>query len=168
MPEDEIVSAICEKDEQLKQLIESGKTLELAKCCHIKNSTGDIQYKKVAIKCSPEISSNIMNRNGGYIFVGLCKCKVYNRYFVPQLFHCYQYNHFSNNFPNKSKPAKCGKCAGQLKTVNCRSTLLKCINCLKAKVSSSEAHAANSRICPILIKERSEIQKRTNYSPEEN
>ena len=31
MPEDEITSAICEKDEQLNQFVESGKTLEVVK-----------------------------------------------------------------------------------------------------------------------------------------
>ena len=79
---------------------------------------GCIQYKKVSIKCSPDIRSYIMNRNGGYIFVGLFKCKVYDRYFVPQCFHCNEFNHFANPYPNKSNPVKCGKCSGQHKREN--------------------------------------------------
>ena len=112
MRDDEIISAICKKNEQLNQLVESGKTLEVAKCWDNKNSAGITQYNKIAIKCSPEIRTYIAIRNGGYVFVGLCRCKVYDRYFVPPCFHCYEYNNFSNKSPNKSKPAKYGKCAG--------------------------------------------------------
>ena len=46
IPGDEIISAICEKDEQLNQLVDSGKTLEVAKCFDVKNNAGDIQTKK--------------------------------------------------------------------------------------------------------------------------
>ena len=93
-----------------------------------KNNAGDVQCKEVAIKCSPEICSYIMNRNGGYIFVGLCGFKVYDRCFVSQCFHRYEY---------KSKPTNCGKNVGQHKTDNCRSTLFKCVNGLKVKISKS-------------------------------
>ena len=36
MPENEIISAICVKDEQLNQFLESGETLEVVKCWDIK------------------------------------------------------------------------------------------------------------------------------------
>ena len=111
MPVDEIISATCEKNEQLNHLVESGKTLEVVKYFDAKNNEGDIQHKKVAIECSPEIRSYFVNKNGGYIFVGMCRCKVYDRYFVPQCFHCYGFNHFANNCPNKSTSGKCSKCS---------------------------------------------------------
>ena len=76
MTEDDIISAICEKNEQLNQLVVSSKMLEVVKCCDIKNNTVDIQHKQVAIKCSAENRSYIMNTIGGYIFVGLCRCKI--------------------------------------------------------------------------------------------
>ena len=134
IPGDEIISVICEKDEQPNQLGDSGKTLEVVKCFDEKIKAGGIQHKKAPIECSPEIRSYIMIRNGGYICVGLCRCKVYVRYFVPLCFHCNEFNHYANTCPNKSDPAKCGKFAGEHKTENCRSKLLKCLNCVKAKV----------------------------------
>ena len=36
-------------------------------CFDVKNNAGDVQYKKPAIKCSPEIRSYFMIRKGGYI-----------------------------------------------------------------------------------------------------
>ena len=109
-----------------------------------------------------------MNRNGGYIFVILCRCKVYDRYFVPQCFHCSGFNHFANNCRNKNNPAGCAKCSGQHKSENCRLKFLKCLNCVKAKVNGSEDHEATSRYCPMLIREQNQIQRRTNYSHEKN
>ena len=46
MPEDEIISAISEKDEQLNQFVESGKTLEVVTCFDVKNNASDIEHKK--------------------------------------------------------------------------------------------------------------------------
>lgn len=65
IPGDEIISVVCEKDEQLDQLDESGKALEVVKCWDVENIAGASQHKKVAVKCSPEIRSYIMKRNGG-------------------------------------------------------------------------------------------------------
>ena len=107
------------------------------KCFDVKTNAGDIQHKKSVIKCSPEIRPYIMNRSGGYIFVGLCWCKVYDRYFVPQRFHCYGFNHFANNCPNRNNPARCGKRSRQHNAENCRSKFFKCLSCLKAKVNGS-------------------------------
>ena len=104
MLEDEIISDICEKNEQLNQLVESGKTLEVVKCRDMKNTEGDIQHKKFAIKSSPEIRSYIMNMNVCYIFIGLCRCKVHDIFFDPQCFRCNEFIHFANICPNKSNP----------------------------------------------------------------
>ena len=46
MPENVIISAICEEDEQLKQLVESGKTLEVMKFWGMKNSACDMHLQK--------------------------------------------------------------------------------------------------------------------------
>ena len=41
---DEIISAMCEKDEKLNQLVDSGKTFEVVKCFDVKNNAGNIQH----------------------------------------------------------------------------------------------------------------------------
>ena len=86
-----------------------------------------------------------MNRKEGYIFVGSLRCKVYERYFISQCFHCNEFNPFDNTCPNKNNPAKFGKCAGQDRTKSCRSKFLKCVNCIKAKLSTTKAYEAISR-----------------------
>ena len=53
----EIISATCGKGEQLNQMVDSSKTVEVVKCFDVKNSAGDIQHKKLIIKSSPEIRS---------------------------------------------------------------------------------------------------------------
>ena len=70
--------------------------------------------------------------------------------------------------PNKNNPAKCGKCAGEHKTENCRSKFFKSANCIKGKVDTSKVYEATSRQCPILITEQNQILKRTNFKHEKN
>ena len=111
MPGENIISAICGKDEQINELVTSGKTLELIKCWDGKNNAGVMQSKKAAIKCSPEIRSYILNRNGGYIYLGLSRCEVYDRFYVARCYNCCGFNHFANDYPHKNKPI-CVKCAG--------------------------------------------------------
>ena len=81
---------------------------------------------------------------------------------------CNDFHHFANHCPNKIDPSKCGKCSGQQKKGICRSKFFKCLNCIKAKVNSFKYHEITSRYCPILIAEQTQIQKRTNYSHENN
>ena len=119
-----------------------------------------MQYKK---SCCQMFT---IYRNGGYIFVGLCKCKVYDRYFLPQCFYCSVFNHFFLNFPNKTNPAKFGKCAGQQKTDNCRYNFPEMRKLCEGQMNTSRADSANSRMWPILNREQNQIQRRTNYSHE--
>ena len=63
---------------------------------------------------------------------------------------------------------KCSKSSGQHKIENCRSKLLECLKYVNAKVNCSEDHEATSFNCPILIREQTQIQRRTNYSHEKN
>ena len=80
----------------------------------------------------------------------------------------YILNHFADNCCNINNPARFSKCSGQLKVENCRQKFLKCLNCVKAKIICSKDHAATSRLCPILIKERNQLQRRTSYCHETN
>ena len=47
MSEDEIISVICDKDERLNQLVESGETLEVAKFWDIKTALETCNTKKL-------------------------------------------------------------------------------------------------------------------------
>ena len=71
-----------------------------------------------------------------------------------------------HNYLDKSSPAKCEKCAGQLKKKTVCRILLNAHKCVKFKVMAGITHAAISRSCPVVIKEQNLIQKRTNYSHE--
>ena len=49
MPEDEIISPTCEKDDQFNHLVESGKTLEVVKCWDIKPALATSDTKKLLL-----------------------------------------------------------------------------------------------------------------------
>ena len=102
------------------------------------------------------------------LFVYLCRYMLKDRPFVQEWFQCYEFNNVSKTYPNRNSPAKYGKCADQHETENWKSKHLKPANCVKARVSNIKAHTASSRECPILVREQSHIQKRTNYSKKNN
>ena len=68
---------------------------------------------------SPQIRKNIMKDNDGYVYVGLSRCESFDHFFVKQCYHCYKFNHFADECPDKDMPATCGKCAERHKRKDC-------------------------------------------------
>ena len=73
-----------------------------------------------------------MIKNGGYIFVCLCRCKVYDRFFYSAMFPSQCIRSLLEYISyNSSSPAKCGKCH---ETDNRKFNLFRCVKCGKAEV----------------------------------
>ena len=94
-------------------------TFSVVKSWTSKMFTGTQHFKNVMIKSSPQIRKHIMKDNGGYVYVGLSRCKSYDHFFVPQCYHYYKFNHFADDCPDKDMPPTCGKCTGRHKTNDC-------------------------------------------------
>lgn len=162
-----LIADICAKDSKICDMIEKGSKIEILGCWEINNERGDVSSKKVAVKVSPNIRNYIMEMNKGYLYVNLSRCRVYDRLMATQCYHCYGYNHFANNCPNKVKAATCGRCAAPHQTKNCQSQEEKCINCVRLNDSPSN-HCAYSYKCPVYAHEREVLMKKTDYSEAKN
>ena len=165
--DDSFVSEICDKDPLIKSYIDDSDELTVINSWNIKNRSDKIVARKIAIKCSPRIRNYIMKRCDGYVYINLVRCKTYDRFFVPQCYHCQRYNHFSKDCPNKDNNPVCGKCSRQHDTRNCQSNELKCINCVRYSENDA-SHAAFSSVCPSLDKARKLLMARTNYDESKN
>ena len=107
-----------------------------------------------------------MKDNDGYVYAGLSRCKSFDHSFVPQCYHCYQFNNFAGECPDKDMPATYGKCAGRHKTKDCnRNSLNKCINCVRI-CERNFKHNAFSRQCPVMIKARAFVIMKTDLDGE--
>ena len=160
-----LTKELCEKDENLKNMIENGEDIQLLHNWDMKNSEGVITSKKIAVKVSPNIRHHLIIRNQGYIYVKLARYRVYDRVIVTQCYHCYAYGHIAKNCPDKLKDPTCGKCAKSHDTRNCRSTTEKCRNCSKSTTKIAFDHCAFSYKCLIHETERKYLISRTDYEP---
>ena len=163
-----LIRDVCEKDVNIKNMIENGGCFEMIKCFDVKNEKGQIIGKKLAVKVSPSIRNYIINHNKGYLYLNLFRCKVYDRLMVLQCYHCYEYHHIANNCPNKSKNPTCGRCALGHQTKNCKSLAENCSNCSRSRPNEPKNHSAFSYKCPCYNTERDLLRQKTEYNDEKN
>lgn len=162
--EERFLQALCQKDEKLMHLVSNEGGLEVVKIFENKNGVGEVVSKNVIVKCTPEVRKHIMEYNSGYVYLNLSRCRVYDRFFVTRCYHCLAFNHLARNCPDASKPPSCGKCSEAHKTTDCQSTTVKCANCVRYRSGQPNDHSIFSNDCPALIREKSFLKERTNYS----
>ena len=159
----DFVKDVCKKDAYIKDCIERKEEFSIINSWDMKDKSGKNSSKKIAIKCSPAIRNYIIDDNKGYIYLSLARCKVYDRFYVPQCFHCQRYNHFSRECPDKEKNSVCAKCSKNHDTKNCPENSTNCINCIRNKEKNTK-HTSFSPNCPVLIGLRKKVMAQTDYS----
>ena len=157
------VESLGEKDDNLKTMSEHKDNVSVIGCWDMKDGSGVIRSKKLAIKVTPNIRNYLILRNQGYVYLNLSRFRVYDRYKITQCFHCYEYNHIAKQCPNKNEPAICGRCSKTHETKICTAKTNKCINCLKNTPNKPYDHAAFSYECPFFEKERQILISRTDF-----
>ena len=164
----DLIDEIAKKDDFIKNCIDNNEEFSIINSWDMKNKSGKISAKKFAIKCSPLIRNYIINNNNGYVYLNLLRCKVFDRYYVPQCYHCQRFNHFSRECPDKEKSPVCGKCSGGHVTKNCTVNSSKCINCVRNKEKNNN-HASFSHKCPVLVGLKNKVMAKTEYiAPSKN
>ena len=168
MSDEALLTEICAKDTVINNEINKNAVFSVVKTWTNKNRPGSSRYKNVLVKCSPEIRNHVIKNNDGYLYVGLTSCKTFDHFFVPQCFHCYKFNHFARDCPDKDKPQTCGRCSGNHKTNECRNNnRQKCVNCSQSRGNDFK-HFSYSKDCPSLLKAKELVFRRTNYESEKN
>ena len=148
-------------------MVDKGGLLEILSCYSIKNDSGRVTSKKLALKVSPSIRNYLIKRNNGYVYLNLSRFKVFDRLNVPQCYHCYEYNHFAKNCPTRANAPTCGRCALSHETRSCQSNFEKCVNCAK-KAGKPHNHCSFSYKCPDYEKERNYLMSRIDYDDTKN
>jgi hypothetical protein len=122
----------------------------------------------VGIKVSAVIRDFLISRSR--IYIGNTSCKVSDRFDIRQCFHCQQLGHISSNC--KEPDPVCMYCGASHKTVDCNvkydESCHTCVNCSHSKdralQNSCGTHHSGSDSCPIIVTEKQNIRKRTEYS----
>ena len=162
-----IVDSLCDKDDNLSNMIQEGEKFEIIKSWDVKNKNDSSIIKRtVVFKCSPKIRNYIMNINDGYVYFNCLRCKVFDHFFVSQCYQCQGFNHFANSCPDKNKSPTCGRCSESHLTKDCRKNIDKCSNCVKTGSRKNINHRASSINCPQLIREQNIIMRKTDFDGE--
>ena len=162
-PDSEIIECILNKNKDIRTLVEKGLSLELL---FTKAKSVDAHHKVAVLKMAPEIRA-LVCRNG-HIYIGLSRCKAYDRFWVVQCYHCQGYGHLSSECPKKHEDPCCTYCAGSHRSKLCNNKdQPKCINCSRNPTRSCN-HYASSSDCPLMVQQRNKVIENTNFMSSKN
>ena len=164
-PDGEIVESILNKNKDIEALVSRGLQLELL----FTRSNDESGHKIAILRMAPEIRAAV-NKVGGYIFVGLTRCKAYDRFWVTQCYHCQRFGHIATKCPMKDHDPVCGFCASSHRSALCPDkSAPKCVNCSsRAASGGSCGHYALSSNCPMMILQRERVIENTNLVSSKN
>ena len=163
LPDDEILNDIIHKNKEIDVLKEKGCTLELL----LTKTKGNSKY--AVLKVSPEIRA-VVDRMHWFIYVGLSRCRAYDRFWVTQCYHCQRFGHVASNCLKKDQPPTCAFCAGHHASKTCdRKSTPRCANCSNLdEPPGALSHFASSFDCPIMISQRQKVMENTEFSSSKN
>lgn len=150
----DVVDEIKRKNSSLSNLIQNESDAKII----FSKKSGE-HTKTVVLSVTPQIRDEIVQN--GFVYIGLRRCRVFDRFWVTRCYNCFGFNHKSNECRNT---VKCGNCAGDHSSSDCSSKeSKKCINCQKAGRPDT-AHSAFSLLCPSFIAAKKRIAQRTATS----
>ena len=161
--DDDIIKGIASKNKEIDELMKKGYSLTLT-FAKPKND-----YKVAVLKMSPEIRIAIQKADG-YVYVGLSRCKAYDRFWVTQCYHCQGFGHIALKCPKKNQRPVCAFCAGDHESKVCgNKSSPHCANCSSSEVAEVPCnHFASSSDCPVMISQRQKIIENTNFTSSKN
>ena len=169
---------IVNRNQNIKDILEtdSSEFLTVVMVQKTMPSHSSVSYI-AAIKMSCRVRKAIFD-NDDKLYISLKRCKVFDRYYVKQCYHCQEPGHTSNDCPSKkeNKTPTCFYCSGSHFSKNCdvKNNVDEqcCSNCLKSNkpemVEGARNHTSASLKCPILQSYRNSIKAKTENWCEKN
>ena len=157
-------SFLLQKEDALADMINNYEVFEIERSWKQKHMPESTAQKNFVIKCSLKVRNFIMNKNNGYVFIQLMRCRVHD-YVDPQMcFHCRRFGaHVAMNCPDKEKSPTCLHCMGSHDGKSCRqNNNQKCCNCARNKTADI-SHSALSKKCPAYLSARKAILKKLDF-----
>ena len=165
LPDCEIVPSILKKNPNIRRLADGGCSLSLVFTRKKENN----KSKTAVLKMAPEIRSQIV-KDGSHIYVGLGRCRAYDRFWVTQCYHCQGFGHVSSGCSKRNTGPVCVFCADAHESRACTNkNSPRCVNCLKSgRPSDSINHFASSSSCPVMVSQRNKIIEKTEFPCSKN
>ena len=122
----------------------------------------------IGIKVSPDIRHSLLSDQ--WIYIGNTRCRVVDRFDIKQCFKCQKIGHISTNCTEND--FVCMYCSASHQTRSCpyknSTDTHRCINCSHSTNAQHRdlcnTHHSGAGNCPIIIQEKCELKKKTEYS----
>ena len=156
-------SKFLEKNEKVNNLVENGRNLFQVIYVNVGSN-----HTSVGVKVSPVIRNLLMEDQ--FLYVGNTRCKVLDRFDIRQCFKCQRIGHTSHLCPEPSPI--CMFCGASHLTRFCPDkddrSKHRCTNCSHSSHPNLRdqcaSHHSGLNLCPIIIQEKNNLKKRTEYS----
>ena len=152
----ELLSAICNKNPQIKSCIDNGKTFEVIFITHDKSK----DFSRAVVKLDPDILQ-VIRQLKYKIYIDFGVCRVSDRFFINQCYRCQKFGHRNDNCQMKTADQHvCRYCSANHASTKCphkqagKVENFKCAKC-------NGNHSSTDTTCPILQKQVDFILKRT-------
>jgi hypothetical protein len=110
---------------QNEKLLSNDDDIKIVKCLSDKKI---VNKKTLIIEVPKNLHKKIIEKD--HLHILWCKCKVFDAVQVTRCFKCSRFSHIESYC--KAEEPTCPKCAGKHKLTECKSSKLKCINCVEA------------------------------------
>ena len=153
--DDDIINSIKCKNHWIADLIENEEDLTIKKEEESRNE----KKKHYIIKCSPKIRKAIYD-HGDKLRTMYEHCNVYDTYQPYQCYKCQEFGHSATKCQNNQV---CPKCGENHKYKECKSTEMKCKNCVTRKMMNTNHKAFDVNACTIYKEEIARIKNNTDH-----
>ena len=163
MTDDDIIPNILRKNPNIQGLVNNCYAFSLIFARSKDHS------KTAVLKTAPEIRYETV-KNDNCVYVGLKRCKAYDRFWVTKCGHCQGFGHKSDECPKKDSSPVCAFCAGGHDSRSCtKKNSPQCANCLQLENRTSPIdHFATSLACPVMLFQHRKIIENTNFACSKN
>ena len=157
---DELLKQIRNQNHQVDTLIESGHEFEILFVRLGRDTSKCTAVARVSCKIR-----DVIRTNRNKLFIGICSCRVFDRFFVKRCNKCQGFGHYKGECTNQEV---CGYCGGEHSSENCELketndfAKLKCVNCKKMNLPDS-GHSTFWSGCPAYIAAQNKLRKTIPY-----